>query len=1127
MATTGTEESVQRTRLALQVERAAAEAAVAGPRTRMPTGVIADDPLWYKDTVTYEAHVKAFFDANDDGVGDFKGLRAKLDYLQYLGITAVWLLPFYPSPLRDDGYDIADYRDIHPSYGTMKDFREFVREAHRRGIRVITELVVNHTSDQHPWFQRARRAKAGSSFRNWYVWSDNDKRYNGTRIIFTDTEASNWSWDPTAQAYYWHRFFSHQPDLNFDNPQVFKAVINTMRFWFDAGVDGMRLDAIPYLVEREGTINENLAETHAVLRRLRAELDKKHKNKMFLAEANQWPEDVQAYFGNGDECHMAYHFPLMPRMYMAIAQEDRHPITDIMRQTPEIPESCQWAIFLRNHDELTLEMVSDSERDYLWKTYAAERRARLNLGIRRRLAPLMENDRRKIELMNSLLMSMPGSPIVYYGDEIGMGDNIFLGDRDGVRTPMQWTPDRNGGFSRADPARLFLPPLMDPVYGFQSVNVEAQSRNPHSFLNWMKRLIAARQGRKVFGRGSLNFLYPSNRRIFAYVREYADETVLCVANLARSAEAADLDLSAWRGRVPVELMGRTKFPQIGEGYYRVTLSGHSFYWFLLAQPATLPDAGPTVAEPLPEFVTLVVADGWQTALAGRNKAIFERDALKRYLPMRRWYGAKDAVLKEVEVTAAVPMGSGGEGWLLSFLEARFDSKAPAQRYFLPLAMEWREVHTFAQDRINFTLAKIRKGPKGGALFEGVQDERFTLAVVDAVRRGATLEHPAGRIEFRPTRAMAERAVPATPAVRALTVEQSNSSILVEDYLVLKFYRRLATGVHPDVEMGRFLTDVAGFANAPPLLGAVELIDAKGEPTALACLHAFIRNQGDGWSHTRAYLERYLDEVAVLPAGDVAARKDPHAVNLAQMRKLGERTAELHKALCPAEAEPDFKPEPLIETDVKKFQRQVGKDARAALDALAARRKTLSPEAAEYAEKLLAKRKEVLDRIEAPLAFGNGVMKTRFHGDYHLGQVVVAQNDFYILDFEGEPRRPLAERRAKHTPLKDVAGMLRSFDYAAWAALDHETKDYPDRRSLLRPHVLAWRDQASAVFLAGYRETLAGTPCYPADEPAAKGLLKLAMLEKLFYEIGYELANRPAWVWIPLAGANDLLFQGSS
>ena len=466
------------------------------------------EPLWYKDAIIYQLHVKAFFDANDDGIGDFEGLCRKLDYLQDLGVTALWLLPFYPSPLRDDGYDISDYKNINPAYGRMADFKAFVREAHRRKLRVITELVINHTSDQHPWFQRARQAKPGSSLRNFYVWSDTDQKFPETRIIFLDTEKSNWTWDPVAQAYYWHRFYAHQPDLNFDNPRVFRAVVDVMRFWLDLGVDGMRLDAVPYLIEREGTINENLPETHEVLQRLRRELDMRYGDRMLLAEANQWPEDVLQYFGAGDECHMAFHFPLMPRIYMAVATEDRHPITDIMRQTPDIPETCQWAVFLRNHDELTLEMVTDRERDYLWNHYAADRRARINLGIRRRLAPLMENDRRKIELLKALLMSMPGTPVLYYGDEIGMGDNVFLGDRDGVRTPMQWSFDRNGGFSRADPARLYLPPIMDPVYGFEAVNVEAQSRSPSSLLNWIKRLIAARRSRRAFGRGTLRFLYP-------------------------------------------------------------------------------------------------------------------------------------------------------------------------------------------------------------------------------------------------------------------------------------------------------------------------------------------------------------------------------------------------------------------------------------------------------------------------------------------------------------------------------------------------------------------------------------------------------------------------------------------
>src|SRR5216110_2784240 len=596
-----------------------------------PEVALADDALWYKDAVIYELHVKAYFDENNDGMGDFRGLTAKLDYVHDLGVNTIWLLPFYPSPMRDDGYDVSDYHNIAPNYGTRQDFRHFVREAKRRNLRIITELIVNHTSDQHPWFQAARRARPGSRKRNYYVWSDTDTKYAETRVIFLDTEKSNWTWDPVAGAYYWHRFFSHQPDLNFDNPQVLKAIFRVMRFWLDIGVDGFRLDAIPYLCEREGTSNENLPETHAIIKKVRAELDAYAKGKLLLAEANQWPEDVQEYFGQGDECHMAYHFPLMPRIYMAIAQEDRFPITDILRQTPDIPGNCQWALFLRNHDELTLEMVTDVERDYLWSTYATDPRARINLGIRRRLATLMDNDRRKIELMNSLLMSLPGTPIIYYGDEIGMGDNIYLGDRNGVRTPMQWTPDRNGGFSRCDPARLYLPMVMDPVYGYEAVNVEAQSRSLASLLSWTKRLISVRKSSKVFGRGSLTFIRPANRSVLVYVRQYENEVVLCVANLSRSAQAAEIDLAAWRGRIPFEMLGRTNFPPIGEGAYLVTLGPYGFYWFQLCE--TVGSAIEAQITPA-EFETLVVTHGWRSLLQGRSKSVLERDVLPAFLASR-------------------------------------------------------------------------------------------------------------------------------------------------------------------------------------------------------------------------------------------------------------------------------------------------------------------------------------------------------------------------------------------------------------------------------------------------------------------------------------------------------------
>ncbi|HLY54338.1 MAG TPA: maltose alpha-D-glucosyltransferase, partial [Stellaceae bacterium] len=644
----------------------------------------ASDPAWYKDAIIYQLHIKAFADGNDDGIGDFPGLISKLDYIESLGVTAIWLLPFYPSPLRDDGYDIADYRNVHPSYGTLGDFRTFVKEAHRRGLRIISELVVNHTSDQHPWFQRARLAKRGSRYRDFYVWSDTNQKYAGTRVIFCDTETSNWTWDPVAGQYYWHRFYSHQPDLNFDNPAVVRAVLNAMRFWLDLGVDGLRLDAVPYLCEREGTINENLPETHVILRRLRAEIDARYQGRMLLAEANQWPEDVLPYFGDGDECHMAFHFPLMPRIYMAVAQEDRHPITDILRQTPDLPDNCQWAIFLRNHDELTLEMVTDRERDYLWGYYANDARMRINLGIRRRLAPLMDNDRTKIDLLNSLLLSLPGTPVLYYGDEIGMGDNVYLGDRDGVRTPMQWSVDRNGGFSRADPARLYLPAVQDPVYGYLALNVEAQNRLGSSLLNATRRLLGVRRGFRAFGRGTLSFLYPSNRKVLAYLRRFEDELILCVVNLARTAQPVELDLSSCRGRIPVELIGRTMFPAITERPYTLTLQGHHFFWFALIEPGRIDGfADGSRPETEPDYLTLVTPNGWSDLLRGREAATFLDSVVPRFLPMQRWYGAKDRKLKAVMLAGAAQLeaesGEGGSGFLLLVTEVSYARGHP-ERY---------------------------------------------------------------------------------------------------------------------------------------------------------------------------------------------------------------------------------------------------------------------------------------------------------------------------------------------------------------------------------------------------------------------------------------------------------------
>jgi len=1082
------------------------------------------DSLWYKDAVIYQLHVKAFFDADEDGIGDFEGLRHKLDYLQDLGVTTLWLLPFYPSPLRDDGYDISDYKNINPSYGRMADFKAFIKEAHRRDIRVITELIVNHTSDQHPWFQRARVAKRGSRLRDFYVWSDTDQKFPETRIIFVDTEKSNWAWDPVAQAYYWHRFYSHQPDLNFDNPRVFRAVVDVMRFWLDLGVDGMRLDAVPYLIEREGTINENLPETHEVLRRLRRELDQRYGDRMLLAEANQWPEDVLQYFGNGDECHMAFHFPLMPRIYMAVATEDRHPIADIMRQTPDIPDTCQWAVFLRNHDELTLEMVTDRERDYLWNYYAADRRARLNVGIRRRLAPLMENDRRKIELLNALLISMPGTPVFYYGDEIGMGDNVFLGDRDGVRTPMQWSFDRNGGFSRADPARLYLPPIMDPVYGFEAVNVEAQTRSPSSLLNWIKRLIAARRSRRAFGRGTLCFLYPANRKVIAYIRAYGDEVVLCVANLSRSPQAVELDLSEWRGRQPVELLGRSAFPPIGELPYLLTLQGYSFFWFELSPTAT---EAASLRAAAPEFLTLVMPHGWPDLFRQHNLPQLEGDVVPAFLPRQRWFGAKDQKVKAAsllargEISRSLEDGQGVESFMASVVETR-PARGERQRYFLPLAAIWSSAETEArQTLVPVTLAELRQFRREGALVDALSQDGFALAVMDAIRQGTTVRlEGGGEIRCCKTPLFEQIEPPQRLAAHRAGVEQSNSSIIFDDYGMLKIYRRLQPGPHPEIEMSRFLVERAEFANTPPLLAFVELdLDGtKGPEThALGVLFGFVRNQGDGWTQALDYLTRYLDD-ALSTGAHTSDLPDPDVFFLSLARQLGIRSAEMHRALAERGGDdPDFAPEPITGEDVAQWRRELEAAATDMLGKLERERPRLPGSAQQLVERLTADRDILFRQIRTLIPDRVEAQKTRYHGDFHLGQVLAVKNDFFIIDFEGEPARPLMQRRRKSPPLRDVAGMIRSFDYASFTAVRQLAEARPAAEPTMARLAEAWRHRAVDGFRAAYRKAMRGCAAYPASKSQARKMLTFFTLEKAVYEVSYELANRPGWVDIPLRG----------
>ena len=1076
------------------------------------------DGLWYKDAIIYQLHVKAFCDSTGDGIGDFEGLTSKLDYIQDLGVNAVWLLPFYPSPLRDDGYDISDYKSVNPAYGSLRDFRNLVSEAHRRGLRVITELVVNHTSDQHPWFQRARQAKPGSAWRNYYVWSDTDQRYTETRIIFTDTETSNWAWDPVANAYYWHRFFSHQPDLNFDNPRVLRAIVGVMEFWLDIGVDGLRLDAIPYLCEREGTNNENLPETHAVIKKIRAALDERYSDRMLLGEANQWPEDVLPYFGDGDECHMAFHFPLMPRIYMAVAQEDRHPITDIMRQTPEIPDNCQWAVFLRNHDELTLEMVTNRERDYLWNFFAADPRMRVNLGIRRRLAPLLDNDRRKIELLNSLLMSMPGTPIVYYGDEIGMGDNIYLGDRDAVRTPMQWSPDRNAGFSHADPARLYLPPIMDPLYGYEAVNIEAQSRSSSSLLNWMKSLIAARRAHLAFGRGRLEFLYPGNRKTIAYLREYERETILCVANLSRAPQPVELDLSAYKGRVPVELLGNTTFPPIGDLPYFITLPSYGFYWFLLTEEASVPDWHETFAAPIPELFTLVIPQHWQSLTSGEPCKTLQARVFPDFLANQRWFALKNETVVSVKLSTHFHVSCARGDWLLAVLETKVDD-AKTQDYLLPLSMTWEDgVDDPIVRLLPFTLARVRKGAQVGVLADAIADEDFSRALIEMIGQGVDIPAGSGgQLVFSKTAAYSLPDTFDDLAIKRIGGEQSNSSMLIGDAMVLKLYRRLERGPHPEIEMGHHLTDVAHYPHSPRLLGSVEYVDPSGERTAIGILHEAVPNQGDGWTFTLDYLERTIEEVGLAASDDLTGPSDLHAAFAERIRTLGRRVAELHLCLARATGDTAFDPQPVTERDLAHWRRQVEKQARSAFASLRTARKRLPDDSKDMVDRILPARTELLGNIARLVPSRIEATKTRYHGDLHLGQVLVHKDDFYVIDFEGEPVRPMGERRMKHTPLRDVAGMLRSFSYAAWSASLGYAASRPERPACPVEAALAWEEVVRAAFLDAYLTTMEGSPSLPADDGHAYDLIELFELEKLLYEIGYEAAHRPNWLSIPLNG----------
>jgi maltose alpha-D-glucosyltransferase / alpha-amylase len=1119
---------------ATSVPLASSEAAEAGP--------IPVDPTWYKEAIVYELHVRAYCDLSADGTGDFPGLATKLDYLRDLGVTALWLLPFYPSPLRDDGYDISDYTDVHPSYGTLTDFRNFLRAAHERGIRVINELVLNHTSDAHPWFQRARRAEPGSTERDFYLWSDTPNRFAAARVIFNDTELSNWTYDPLAKAYYFHRFYHHQPDLNYDNPAVVRAILRTVDFWLEMGVDGLRLDAVPYLFKREGTICENLPETHAFLKLLRAHIDSKFPGRMLLAEANQWPEDAVAYFGagRGDECHTAFHFPLMPRLFMAVHMGNRFPVVDMLRQTPKIPEDCQWLIFLRNHDELTLEMVSDEERDYMYRVYARDARMRLNMGIRRRLAPLLRNDRRVIELMNGLLFSLPGTPVIYYGDEIGMGDNIYLGDRNGVRTPMQWSPDRNAGFSQGNPQRLYFPVIIDPEYHYEAVNVESQQSNPQSLLWHMKRLIAIRRQSRALARGELTVIPAENSRVLAYVRRYSGDQILVVANLSHLSQMVDLDLRAYRGMVPVELFGHTSFPAVADAPYRFALGPYAFFWLRLEAPVT---TGTPPAPTAPEPIVVVDKGEWASLDKPMVRARLEQ-YLPTYLAAQRWFRGKGLYVESVRWIGTFPLPGTGDTARLAFVRVRYVD-AESQTYLFPLGFEAPPPPTTLDPASpRPVLGTFRPSPSSPELdlVDVGQAPEFVRSSVGLITHNRHRREGDSELQGRRTAELSldEGALAKLP-ITPLTGEQSNTSVRIGDDYLLKLFRVVEPGVNPETELGRFfLTHPAPVA---PLAGFVEITNSQGEVYTLASLHRFVPNEGNAWGLTLDHLRRYFDRARAYIAGPSAppvvptpaallSESEPPAALLELVggyldlvKRLGTRTAEFHRALASDATDPVFSPQPFDARYARSIYQTMQGQRQLVIERLRTARDRLPAPTRPLVDAVLSREPEIDRRYHRLLDRRFSAERIRIHGDYHLGQVLWTGKDFVIIDLEGEPLRAVTERRIKRSALKDVAGMLRSFDYAARAALGQVPVAGKEAGALveeLQPLADLWVGWSWTSFLRAYRAATAGSTFLPSDAAEFQSMLGVYLLDKAIYEVSYELNNRPAWLPIPLRGLAHLL-----
>lgn len=1082
--------------------------------------------LWFKDAIFYELSVRAFRDSNGDGIGDFNGLISKLDYLEDLGINTIWLLPFYPSPLKDYGYDVTDYCEVNDQYGTLADFKAFLKAAHKKGIRVITELILNHTSDQHPWFKRARKAKPDSRYRNYYVWSDDVEKYSEARLIVQDEEASNWSWDKEAKAYYWHRFYRHQPELNYDNAEVQMEMIKVIDFWMKLGVDGFRLPSVPFLFVEEGTNCENLPKTHEFLRKIRSHIDKHYKDKVLIAEANLWPEDAASYFGDGKECHMNFNYPLMPRLFLGLRTEDSYPIIDILEQTPKTPPNSQWALFLRNHDEMGLEMVTEEEKDYLFKAYATDPHTKFNVGIRRRLAPLLNDDRRKIELLYTILFSLPGTPVIYYGDEIGMGDNVYLGGRSGVRTPMQWDMNLNAGFSSANPQKLYLPLITDPLHRHQSVNVATQAENPSSLLWWIKQVIAMRNRLVVFGRGEMEFIESSNNKILCFIRTYESQRIILVANLSQFSQVTTLNLTPYKNCEVTEVFSQNRFLNVGDGQYAVTLGPYGYYWLQLDNVEQKEKAN--AQGELPLFST---ESSWEKAFVNYNeKRDFERKVLPVFMKKCRWFAGKAKAIARMGLLKMIPVKVEGHTHFLTLIEVHYVQRLP-EIYFLPISFVSSEnivdkVEYHAQSVV--CRAQINKSQ--GFVLDSSYNKSFRDHLLVSMDKRIRLKVEDGTLEFNSS-VFNKLKLGKEIDSKVLKADQSNTAIIYDDRYFFKFYRKLEREINPDMEIVRFLSENTSFENSPEYAGSIEFVDLDGKVTVLGLLQGKVENQGEAWGMATDSVGRYFERVITKAKNE----KIPKLINKASITfeeapeiiqefigrgfyervvRLGQRTAEMHLALASDKANPAFSPEPYTANYQRSLYSSLRKLVRDRFGLLEQSLDKLDESTRELAHKILEMEPEVLECFKEIFEVKIDAVKTRIHGDYHLGQVLFTGNDFVIIDFEGEPGFSFSERRLKKNPFKDVAGMMRSFHYAAFGKI-LINENYRDKdMELLEGWAEQWQHYVSRFYVGAYLQRMGLGKELSFENNI---LIRTFLLEKAIYELGYELNGRPDWVIIPLRG----------